>query len=76
MIDGDTIEAISCVREASRCIHQGLAMLHYASGIKVGIKDVDDAQQLMLRAQQRLKQALAKIHTTQAGVMPATGEIQ
>jgi hypothetical protein len=76
MIAGDTIEAISCVREASRSMHTGLAMLYYVPPESAGRKEIDAAQQLMLRAQQRLKEALAKIHKTQASAVPASGDVR
>jgi len=66
-LDGDTIEAASCVREASRSIHQGLAMLFYVPPGKAGRKEIDQAQDLMLRAQKRLQQALGKINYVPPG---------
>lgn len=63
-IEGDNIEAVSCVREASRSIHQGLAMLYYVPPGDAGRKEIDQAQALMLRAQKRLQEALSKINNT------------
>jgi hypothetical protein len=76
MIDGDTIEAsVACARPHATFTKVWQCCITCQSG-KSGIKELDDAQRLMLRAQQRLKQALAKIQKTQPGAAPAAGQIQ
>jgi len=61
-IEGDKIEATSWVREARSSIHQGLDMLRYVPSGAAGRTEIEQAQDLMLRAQARLKAALCKIN--------------
>ena len=63
-IDGEHIEAISCVREASRSIDMGLEMLYQLPAAGASNADICQAEGLMLRARERLQAALAMINNT------------
>jgi len=67
-LTGDRTEAISCLREALRSMHQGMAMLFYVPEHQgEAVREyLDQAEGLMLQAQDRLRKAIAKIGKTQS----------
>ena len=80
-LDGDSIDAVSYVREASRSIHQGLDMLFCVPSHKgdAARKELDLAEALMQRASVHLQKAIANIRKSpsNATAQPvAEGETQ